>query len=64
MFPRLTLPLDVLWRPNLQPPNEAQLTQEEALYAAQQEAIRNQEPLRQPLGLEKKPSLGLQDLMT
>eukprot|EP00434_Breviolum_minutum_P031037 symbB.v1.2.027452.t1/scaffold2817.1/size69569/7 len=56
MFPNLSLPLEVLWRPNLQQaPTEAQLAQEEALYAAQQEAIRMQEPLRQPIGLEKKP---------
>ncbi|CAK9106094.1 Ribosomal protein L11 methyltransferase (L11 Mtase) [Durusdinium trenchii] len=50
MFPSLSLPLELLWRPNLQ--------QEEALYAAQREAIRMQEPLTQPIGLEKKPQLG------
>ena len=32
--------------------------EEEALYAAQREAIRMQEPLTQPIGLEKKPQLG------
>lgn len=56
MFPSLSLPLELLWRPNLQQaPTEAQLAQEEALYAAQREAIRMQEPLTQPIGLEKKP---------
>mmetsp|Transcript_49374 Transcript_49374/g.107559 ORF Transcript_49374/g.107559 Transcript_49374/m.107559 type:complete len:86 (-) Transcript_49374:131-388(-) len=55
MFPSFSLPLDVLWRPNLQVPTEAQLAQEEAQYAAQQEAIRTLEPLKQPIGLEKKP---------
>mmetsp|Transcript_43564 Transcript_43564/g.69021 ORF Transcript_43564/g.69021 Transcript_43564/m.69021 type:complete len:87 (-) Transcript_43564:46-306(-) len=56
MFPSFSLPLDVLWRPNLQQvTTEAQLAQEEAQYAAQQEAIRTLEPLKQPIGLEKKP---------
>ena len=32
--------------------------EEEAQYAAQQEAIRTLEPLKQPIGLEKKPLPG------